>query len=104
MQKEYPGTLAVLRNGPMTIYGWNVEDTLFYTSTLQGYVYAEGNAGLPQLLWGRYPQNANEAAISDYTFHCLRNGTFAPDGGEAIEIETYGDLNSLPSSPFPARK
>lgn len=101
MQKEYPGTLAVLRNGPMTVDGWDIEDSRFYTDTLQGYVYAEGNAGLPQLLWGRHPQNANEAAISDFTFHCLRNGTFAPGEGDAIEIESYDDLNSLPVLSLP---
>ena len=103
LQGQYPGALAALETGSaIGLQGWSVADERFYTDTFSGYAYAAGNEGMPALLWGRYPQDAGEAAISDFTFRCLCCGTYTdPQTGEEIGIESYEDLNGLPALALP---
>ena len=103
LQERYDGTIAALETGSrIGLQGWNMQDRRFYTDTFAGYAYSAGNADMPDLLWGRYPQNAEEAAISDFTYNCLRFSAYTdPQTGEEIDIETYEDLNALPALALP---
>ena len=103
LQERYDGTIAALETGSrIGLQGWNMQDRRFYTDTFAGYAYSAGNADMPDLLWGRYPQNAEEAAISDFTYNCLRFSAYTdPQTGAEIDIETYEDLNALPALALP---
>lgn len=104
LQQRYTGTLAVLFPGARHGFpGSDSSDTRFFDSAIAGYVYSEGNKDLPALLWGNYPQNANEAAISDYTFASLCHTGYS-SGGETFDIESYEDLKKLPVLDFGSAK
>lgn len=100
LKGKFPGTLAAFGPDSFGVQGWLAEDTRFYTDRFQGYVYAEENAHLPALLWGNYPQNTGEAAISDFTFDCMRNSQMNLSDTQ-ISLESYADLSRLPALSLP---
>lgn len=94
LNEEYPGSIAVFGDSEW-ITGLTLEDDRFYYNFYQGFAYAKDDSGI-EMLAGRLPENAGEAAISDYAFAGMRFGEFRDEAGEEIVLEGYGDYEKIP--------
>lgn len=94
LNEKYPGSIAVFGESEW-IPNLTIEDDRFYSGFYQGFAYAKDDSEI-EMLAGRLPENAGEAAISDYAFAGMRFGEFQNEEGEEIFLEGYGDYEKIP--------